>query len=166
VLRGKLDALLALAEATDCRRVRLLGYFGEPSPALRQLRQLPAPARGVGRHRGGAHAAVTIYRVQQASGISFGAGHIMDILRGKATEKVASSGTRSCQHLRHRRGVLRAAMRGVLRQLIARNMVRVDAEAFSTLQLMPDARQVLKGEVSVVLREQAAGAKAAAAASA
>jgi ATP-dependent DNA helicase RecQ len=29
VMRGKLDALLALAEATDCRRVRLLGYFGE-----------------------------------------------------------------------------------------------------------------------------------------
>ncbi|MGE1070892.1 RecQ family zinc-binding domain-containing protein, partial [Pantoea agglomerans] len=29
--RGKLDALLALAEATDCRRVRLLGYFGEQS---------------------------------------------------------------------------------------------------------------------------------------
>ncbi len=53
-----------------------------------------------------------------------------------------------------------AQWRGVLRQLIARNMVRVDAEAFSTLQLMPDARQVLKGEVSVVLREQAAGAKA------
>src|SRR5689334_6976767 len=31
VLRGKLDALLALAEATDCRRVRLLAYFGERS---------------------------------------------------------------------------------------------------------------------------------------
>ncbi len=31
VMRGKLDALLALAEATDCRRVRLLGYFGDAS---------------------------------------------------------------------------------------------------------------------------------------
>ena len=40
--RGKLDALLALAEAHDCRRVRLLAYFGERSPRLRQLRQLPA----------------------------------------------------------------------------------------------------------------------------
>ena len=29
VMRGKLDALLALAEATDCRRARLLGYFDE-----------------------------------------------------------------------------------------------------------------------------------------
>ena len=31
--RGKLDALLALAEAHDCRRVRLLDYFGEASTA-------------------------------------------------------------------------------------------------------------------------------------
>ncbi len=36
-------------------------------------------------------------------------------------------------------------------------MVRVDPDAFNTLQLLPDARQVLKGEVSVLLREQAAG---------
>jgi len=47
----------------------------------------------------------------------------------------------------------------VLRQLIASNLVRVNTEAFNTLQLLPDARQVLKGEVSVLLRQQAAGGK-------
>ena len=55
--RGKLDALLALAEAHDCRRVRLLEYFGEDSQALRQLRQLPAAARHLGRDRGRAQGA-------------------------------------------------------------------------------------------------------------
>ena len=55
--RGKLDALLALAEAHDCRRVRLLGYFGEAQRAMRQLRQLPAPPRHLGRHRGRAQGA-------------------------------------------------------------------------------------------------------------
>ena len=49
--------------------------------------------------------------------------------------------------------------RAVLRQLIAKNMVYVDAEAFSTLQLLPDARQVLKGHASVMLREQTASDK-------
>ena len=58
VMRGKLDALLALAEATDCRRVRLLGYFGEAIQPLRQLRQLPEPAGDLGRHRRRAQAAV------------------------------------------------------------------------------------------------------------
>ena len=42
-------------------------------------------------------------------------------------------------------------------QLIAKNMVRVDSEAFSTLQLLPDARAVLRGEVSLMLREQGLG---------
>ena len=53
----KLEALLALAEAPDCRRVRLLGYFGEASEAVRQLRQLPRAARALGRDRAGADAA-------------------------------------------------------------------------------------------------------------
>ncbi|MDP3607166.1 MAG: HRDC domain-containing protein, partial [Polaromonas sp.] len=48
--------------------------------------------------------------------------------------------------------------RGVLRQLIAKGMVRVDPDAFNTLQLLPGARQVLKGEASVMLREQVAAA--------
>ena len=56
--RGKLDALLALAEAHDCRRVRLLAYFGEAQRAVRQLRQLPAPAGHLGRDRGRAQGAV------------------------------------------------------------------------------------------------------------
>ena len=56
--RGKLDALLALCEAHDCRRVRLLGYFGQDSQRLRQLRQLPARAGDLGRHRCRAQGAV------------------------------------------------------------------------------------------------------------
>ncbi len=46
--RGKLDALLTLAEAHDCRRVRLLAYFGETELGLRQLRQLPRRRRPPG----------------------------------------------------------------------------------------------------------------------
>src|SRR6218665_202778 len=45
VMRGKLDALLGLAEATDCRRVRLLSYFGE---AYGQAPQDAAPSSGHG----------------------------------------------------------------------------------------------------------------------
>ena len=101
-----------------------------------------------------------IYRVQQKSGISFGAGHLMDILRGKATEKVVQYGHDSLSTFGIGADLLEAQWRGVLRQLIASNLVRVNAEAFNTLQLMPDARQVLKGEASVLLRQQALGGKA------
>jgi len=99
-----------------------------------------------------------IYRVQQASGISFGAGHIMDILRGKATDKVAQYAHDKLSTFGIGADLAEAQWRGVLRQLIAKNMVRVDSEAFSTLELLPDARAVLRGEVSLMLREQAPGA--------
>jgi ATP-dependent DNA helicase RecQ len=98
-----------------------------------------------------------IYRVQQASGISFGAGHLMDILRGKATEKVLQHSHDKLSTFGIGADLAEVQWRGVLRQLIAKGMVRVDPDAFNTLQLLPEARQVLKGGVSLMLREQALG---------
>jgi ATP-dependent DNA helicase RecQ len=158
VMRGKLDALLTLAEDTHCRRVSLLRYFGEDSqPCMNCDNCLMPPA--VWNATDAARKMLScIYRVQQASGISFGAGHVMDILRGKATDKVAQYAHDKLSTFGIGADLAEAQWRGVLRQLIAKNMVRVDSEAFSTLELLPDARAVLRGEVSLMLREQAAGA--------
>jgi ATP-dependent DNA helicase RecQ len=158
VMRGKLDALLTLAEDTHCRRVSLLRYFGEDSqPCMNCDNCLMPPA--VWDATDAARKMLScIYRVQQASGISFGAGHIMDILRGKATDKVAQYAHDKLSTFGIGADLAETQWRGVLRQLIAKNMVRVDSEAFSTLELLPDARAVLRGEVSLMLREQAAGA--------
>ena len=170
VMRGKLDALLNLAEDTHCRRAALLSYFGEelgdPSVASDAVPgryfcgncdnclQPPAVWDATDAAR---KMLSCIYRVQQASGISFGAGHLMDILRGKQTEKMAQFNHDKLSTFGIGADLSEAQWRAVLRQLIAKNMVRVDTEAFSTLQLLPDARQVLKGQASVVLREQAEG---------
>jgi ATP-dependent DNA helicase RecQ len=157
VMRGKLDALLTLAEDTHCRRVSLLRYFGEDSqPCMNCDNCLMPPA--VWDATDAARKMLScIYRVQQASGISFGAGHIMDILRGKATDKVAQYAHDKLSTFGIGADLAETQWRGVLRQLIAKNMVRVDSEAFSTLELLPDARAVLRGEVSLMLREQAGG---------
>ena len=53
-----LDAMLALCETVECRRVQLLNYFGQEGRRLRQLRHLPGPAAGLGRHGGRAEAAL------------------------------------------------------------------------------------------------------------
>lgn len=95
----------------------------------------------------------TIYRVQQMSGISYGAGHIMDILRGKSTEKVTQRGHESLSTFGIGAGFSEVQLRGVLRQLIAIGAVTVDTQAFNTLQLTGASRAVLKGEVPVQLRE-------------
>jgi ATP-dependent DNA helicase RecQ len=157
VMRGKLDALLTLAEDTRCRRVSLLGYFGEDSQPCGNCDNCLNPPAVWDATEAARKMLSCIYRVQQASGISFGAGHLMDILRGKATEKVLQYGHDKLSTFGIGADLAEVQWRGVLRQLIAKGMVRVDPDAFNTLQLLPDARQVLKGEVSVMLREQSAG---------
>ncbi|WP_029526686.1 DNA helicase RecQ [Polaromonas glacialis] len=160
VMRGKLDALLTLAEGTRCRRVSLLGYFGEASEPCGNCDNCLTPPAVWDATEAARKMLSCIYRVQQASGISFGAGHIMDILRGKPTEKVVQYGHDQLSTFGIGADLAEPQWRGVLRQLIASNLVRVNTEAFNTLQLMLDAKAVLKGEVSVLLRQQAASTKA------
>jgi len=176
VQRGKLDALLGLAEAIDCRRVRLLRYFGEdyqralspddtegsadatPRPVLRcgNCDNCLSPAQVWDATDAARKLLSTIYRVQQASGITFGAGHIMDIVRGKKTEKVTQHGHAELSTFGIGTAFSEQQLRSVLRQLIAINAVQVDTEAFNTLKLTGGSRAVLKGEVLVQLRLSAA----------
>jgi ATP-dependent DNA helicase RecQ len=157
-LRGKLDALLGLAEATDCRRVRLLAYFGEQLGDGAGYRcqncdnclNPPEIWDGTDAAR---KLLSTIYRIQQSSGMSFGAGHVMDILRGKTTEKVTQHGHAALSTFGIGAEFSEIQLRGVLRQLIALGAVAVDAQAFNTLQLTEQSRAVLRGELQVQLRE-------------
>ncbi len=156
VMRGKLDALLALAEATDCRRVRLLGYFGEKSEPCGNCDNCLHPPAVQDGSELARKLLSCIYRVQQASGISFGAGHIMDILRGKQTEKVSQYGHEQLSTFGIAAEASESELRAVLRQLIAIGAVAVDGGMFNTLQLTDGSRAVLKGEVKVQLRESVA----------
>ncbi|AVP56594.1 DNA helicase RecQ [Pulveribacter suum] len=164
VLRGKLDALLALAEATDCRRVRLLQYFGEesaPCGNCDNCLQPPAVWDGTDAAR---KLLSTIYRVHQASGISFGTGHIMDIVRGKDTEKVRQFSHQQLSTFGVGKDYSESQLRGVLRQLLALGAVGVQrvlldsGHSFDTLTLTEGSRPVLRGEQGVQLREATAQA--------
>jgi ATP-dependent DNA helicase RecQ len=157
-LRGKLDALLGLAEATDCRRVRLLAYFGEqlgdgPNYRCQNCDNCLNPPDIWDGMDAARKLLSTIYRIQQSSGMSFGAGHVMDILRGKTTEKVTQHGHTALSTFGLGAEFSEIQLRGVLRQLIAMGAVAVDAQAFNTLQLTEQSRAVLRGEVPVQLRE-------------
>jgi ATP-dependent DNA helicase RecQ len=153
VMRGKLDALLALAEATDCRRVRLLRYFGEDSSPCGNCDNCVTPPQVWDGTDAARKLLSTVYRVQQASGISFGAGHIMDIVRGKRTEKVAQFHHEELSTFGIGAEFSETQLRGVLRQLVASGALAVDSEAFNTLKLTDGSRAILKGEAKVLLRE-------------
>ena len=152
-LRGKLDALLGLAEATDCRRVRLLAYFGEASTPCGNCDNCLEPPDVWDGTDAARKLLSTIYRVQQMGGISYGTGHIMDILRGKPTEKVLQRGHERLSTFGIGAAFSETQLRGVLRQLIAIGAVAVDGGAFNTLQLTDASRAVLKGDVAVQLRQ-------------
>lgn len=149
--RSKLDALLALAEAHDCRRVRLLAYFGEPSQACGNCDNCLHPPATWDATEAARKALSCVYRFHQQGGMRFGAGHLIDVLRGKHTDKVAQ--------YRHDRlstwaigaDVPEAQWRGVLRQLVALGHLRAEGE-YGTLELAPSAREVLRGDVQLLLR--------------
>jgi ATP-dependent DNA helicase RecQ len=149
--------LLSLAENTDCRRVRLLGYFGEKSQACGNCDNCLNPPQVWDGTDTARKLLSCIYRVQQASGISFGAGHIMDIVRGKVTDKVTQHGHAELSTFGICASLSETQLRGVLRQLIAIGALTVDAQAFSTLQLTEASRAVLKGEVAIRLRVSTSG---------
>ncbi len=149
--RGKLDALLALAEAHDCRRVRLLGYFGEAStPCGNCDNCLTAPATWDATEAA-RKALSCIYRFHQQGGQRYGAGHLIDVLRGKATDKVAQHQHERLSTFGIGADVSEVLWRSVLRQLIALGHLRSEGE-YNTLALAASAREVLRGEVQLLLR--------------
>ena len=157
--RGKLDALLALAEAHDCRRVRLLAYFGEASQpcgplqnACDNCRTPPATWNATEAAR---MALSCVYRIEQQSGHHFGAGHLIDVLRGKPTDKVAQHGHARLSTFGVGAAVDEAQWRSVIRQLVALGHLASEGE-YGTLALTASSREVLRGEVALLLREASA----------
>jgi ATP-dependent DNA helicase RecQ len=176
--RAKLDALLALAEAHDCRRVRLLAYFGEAygrpdvdpgSPVRGEPPRGLASEASLGVRCGNCDNCISppatwdateaarkalscIYRFAQSAGPrSFGAVHLIDVLRGKATDKVAQFGHQSLSTFGIGADITEAQWRAVLRQLIALGHLRTEGE-YNTLALTESSRAVLRGEVPLLLR--------------
>jgi ATP-dependent DNA helicase RecQ len=149
--RGKLDALLALCEAHDCRRVRLLGYFGEDSTPCGNCDNCINEPATWDATEAARKALSGIYRFRQAGGQRYGAGHLIDVLRGKSTDKVTQHGHERLSTFGIGADVSEAQWRGVLRQLIALGHIESEGE-YNTLVLTDSARAVLRGEVDVRLR--------------
>ncbi|MDP3083449.1 MAG: DNA helicase RecQ [Rubrivivax sp.] len=150
--RGKLDALLALAEGHGCRRVRLLDYFGQPSQACGNCDNCLQPPATWDATEAARKALSCIYRFHQNGGQRFGAVHLIDVLRGKATDKVAQHGHTELSTYGIGADVSEAQWRSVLRQLVALGHLHTEGE-FNTLALSASAREVLRGDIQLLLRQ-------------
>jgi len=145
---AKLDAMLGLCEAAECRRVRLLAYFGEPAAPCGNCDSCLDPPATFDGTLPAQQLMSCVYRTGQR----FGAIHLIDVLRGEATAKVAQ---RSHDKLstfgigRERSG---REWRAIVRQCIALGLLEVDHDAYGALRLAGQSRAVLRGERTVALR--------------
>jgi ATP-dependent DNA helicase RecQ len=157
---AKLDAMLALAEAADCRRVRLLAYFGEASAPCAHSQNACdnclAPPELVDATEPARKLLSTIYRCEQASGFGFAASHVIDVLRGKPTEKVEKFGHARLSTFGIGQELSEAEWRLLLRQLVAERIVEVDYDTYNVLRLTAASRAVLRGERAIRLRRPSA----------
>ena len=155
IFTAKLDAILGLCEAAECRRVRLLDYFGEASKPCGNCDNCLTPPEEWDGTDAARKLMSCILRCQQASGFSFGAQQIIDVLRGKATQKVQQFGHDQVTTFGIGAEFDVMQWRSVIRQLVMMRLVRVDHERFNTLRLTEASREVLRGERQLRLRRPA-----------
>lgn len=148
VLVVKLDALLGLCETAGCRRVRLLDYFGEASAPCGNCDTCLEPPQTWDATDAARKALSCIYRTGQR----FGAVHLIDVLRGRATERTAQWGHEQLNVFGIGADLDEAAWRNVFRQLVALGFAEPDHDAYGALKLTDASRPVLKGEQPVEMR--------------
>jgi ATP-dependent DNA helicase RecQ len=149
---AKLDALLGLCETAGCRRVRLLHYFGEASEPCGNCDTCIEPPQTWDATEASRKALSCIYRTGQR----FGAVHLMDVLRGKTTERVTQWNHDQLGVFGIGADLDEPTWRSVFRQLVALGYARPDHDSYGALRLTEASRAVLKGERQVEMRRTVA----------
>ena len=148
--RHKLDALLGWCEITVCRRHALLGYFGDDSAdACGNCDICLNPPTTWDATTAAQQLLSCIYRTGQR----FGAGHVIDVLLGKVTDKVKQHGHATISTFGIGAELSAQRWRSVLRQLMVGGFVTADPERYGALILSTESRPLLRGELSLQLRE-------------
>jgi len=150
-LGQNLDAMLGLCETVECRRVRLLAYFGQTITACGNCDVCLEPPQAWDGTVAAQKALSAVYRLQQR-GQRYGAGHLIDILRGKNTDRTRQHDHESLSVFGVGQDLSEQTWRGVLRQLLAQGLLMVDGEGYGTFGLTEASRAVLKGERKIMLR--------------
>ncbi len=147
--RHKLDQLLGYCESAGCRRQALLASFGEIYPGpCGNCDNCLQPVTTWDATEVAQKALSCVYR----SGQRFGAGHLVDVLRGADNDKIRQFGHQALSTYGLGKDMDAASWRSVFRQLVVGGLLEVDAEGHGSLRLTEAARPVLRGERQLQLR--------------
>ena len=150
-LAQHLDAMLALCETVECRRVQLLNYFGERAEPCGNCDTCLLPPESWDGTVAAQKVLSTVYRLDWERRQRFGAGQIVDILLGKRTPKVEQFGHDTLSVFGVGTDLGEGEWRTVVRQLIAQGLLAVEG-TYNTFGLTEASRPVLRGEREVRLR--------------
>ena len=145
---GRLNALLGLAEALNCRRLTLLKYFGENNVECKNCDLCERPPETFDATQPVRKALSAILR----TGEYFGAGHLIDILLGIETDKVRSHGHQSLPTFGVGKELSRVKWQAVFRQMMGHDLVRPDPNRHGALKIMESALAILGDKKSITLR--------------
>jgi len=157
--RSRLEAMVAIAESATCRRRALLRCFGED---LEQDCGACDACATPPKLWNGTIPAQKLISAVLRTGQRFGLGHIIDVLRGRMTDKVAQHGHDQLPTFGVGKDLPDPTWRGVARQLVAQGALDVAVENHGELLPTEQARPILKGEAQVMLRADLVSAKASA----
>ncbi|MEV6370559.1 DNA helicase RecQ [Micromonospora musae] len=153
-LARHLDAMLALCETVRCRRSQLLEYFGEPgTPGCGNCDTCLEPPESWDGTIAAQKLLSTVFRLDRERNQRFGAGHCIDILLGRRSEKVAQFGHDSLTVFGIGGELREAEWRGVVRHLLAEGLLAVEGD-YGTLVLTETSAEVLGRRRSVLLRRE------------
>src|SRR5215467_745749 len=148
-----LDAMLALCETVGCRRVQLLGYFGEQSEPCGNCDTCLAPPEAWDGTIAAQKLLSAVYRLRSERRQRFGAGHVIDILLGKQTPKVTQHRHDTLTVFGIGTDLRDTEWRGIVRQLLAQGLLAVEGD-YGTLVLTDASAQVLRKQRPVLLRRE------------
>uniref|UniRef100_UPI0035A23329 DNA helicase RecQ n=1 Tax=Acrocarpospora pleiomorpha TaxID=90975 RepID=UPI0035A23329 len=148
-----LDAMLALCETIDCRRVRLLDYFGQKSSPCGNCDTCKTPPESWDGTIPAQKLLSTVLRLHRERRQKFGAGQIVDILLGRKTDKVLQHDHASLTVFGIGTELRESEWRGVIRQLLAQGLLTVEGD-YGTLILTDASADVLRGNHQVLLRRE------------
>ena len=148
-----LDAMLALCETVGCRRVQLLGYFGEQSGPCGNCDTCLTPPEAWDGTIAAQKLLSAVYRLRSERRQRFGAGHVIDILLGKQTPKIVQHGHDTLTVFGIGTDLRDTEWRGIVRQLLAQGLLAVEGD-YGTLVLTDASAQVLRKQRPVMLRRE------------
>jgi ATP-dependent DNA helicase RecQ len=152
-MSAHLDAMLALCETVHCRRVNLLRYFGQASEPCGNCDTCLVPPESWDGTVPAQKLLSTIVRLLRERNQRFGAGQLIDILRGKTTPRTTQHSHDQLATWGIGADLTDQQWRGVVRQLLAQGFIATSGE-YGTLILTEAAAEVLAGHRTVQLRSE------------